>query len=133
MSETKQQWPPPMTDEELREFVDGYVSGRIFSSVDVISNESYRNIKESLQTSWKQIAEKLGLVFMPLMFGALSKLSESQRNEIALIWEWKSESMLRMINGMPTFASCRCMNREDWNRAIKAIREETERRKNIRV
>lgn len=106
---------PKMTDDQVREFVDGYVSGQIFTSADIPEN---------------QLQSMLPICFI----GGLEKIGTRDLKHIGLFWEWRSAAMNRFgVNGMSCFVNCRMMHREDWDRAKKAILAEIERRKNIEV
>jgi hypothetical protein len=53
--------------------------------------------------------------------------------QLGIIWEWERKSLPRGINGMPMFMSCKLMHKDDWSRALKAIRAEWKRREDIQV
>ena len=53
--------------------------------------------------------------------------------QLGIIWEWERKSLPRGINGMPMFMSCKLMHKDDWSRALTAIRAEWKRRENIQV
>ena len=104
-----------MSDEELRAFVDDFVSGWVFTD---------RHVRDP---------NVLASVFMPLVFGALADWSDTGRNRIGLIWEYMSKAGPMCVNGYPTFFSMRLMNVEDWAIVQKAAQREFERRKNIEL
>lgn len=106
---------PTMSDEDLRAFVDGAVSGRLFTSVQVTNGTL------------------LPLVFLPVSMGVFAGWTKEELENVGVIWEWCDVSMPRTINGMPIFMSMRLMNKADWQRALTAIQQEIERRKSIRV
>jgi hypothetical protein len=109
-------WPPLMSDAELKDFVLGFVDGRIFTSF---------HIRE------RELPNLLHLIFMPLTLGP--KLTKKQAGQIAAFWEYYNEALQTGINGYPIFMSYKAIRKEDWIRAYKAIQAEEERRKNIKV
>ena len=110
---------PKMTDEQMKEFVLDYCSGNVFTSADVMAQDSS--------------GDMLGMVFMILGMGALSQLSEDEINDIGIIWEHMSKAGPRAVNGMPMFMSFHIMGKEDWERARTAINKELKRREEIEV
>lgn len=108
---------PELGNDELREFVLGYCDGHIWTSFDVPP-------------------DVLGLVFMPVSFGALSEWSKEElEDELGCVWAstttHKTSGMA--VNGYPTFVSCSMLSVADWDRAKKAIEVEMARRKEIGV
>lgn len=108
---------PPMSNDELRKFVDDFVSGRLFSSAHLKANEM----------------KDVGLIFLPVAMGALSKYNPDSLDSIGLIFEYLDQALPRGINGRPMFTSCRFMGKPDWERARQAIIREEERRGSIEV
>jgi hypothetical protein len=104
-----------MSEDDLRKFVDGAVSGRLFTSAQVADGRLMQS------------------VFMPIFFGVFADWTEEEVKEVGVIWEWMDQAGPRSINGMPMFMSMRLMNKEDWKRALDAIQAESERRKTIKV
>ena len=159
MSEPKQVISS-MTDEALREFVQDWIGGRIFSSCHLGRDGA---------------DHMLGRVFMPVAFGAVGPqmievkdlpdeipddmeveewdylqngghekvqetaeiLNEKRHKEygeqLGIIWEYLSEALPRSINGYPIFMSCRVMNKADWERVVTVLKAEEERLANIEV
>ncbi len=119
MSDESEAKPKPtvkrLTDDQLREFVNGCCDGRIFTSAQI------RNPND------------IPLVFQILALGGLSNFDEEEIKKIGVIWEWMSESGPRSINNMPMFLSMRIMHIDDWKRAAAAIDKELARRKSIEV
>lgn len=107
-----------MMDDQMREFVLGYVDGKIFTSANIPEN---------------QLETLLCVVFMPLKFGALKGISKKDRNNIGILWQWIARALPRGVNGFPIFTSAQLMSKADWERASKAIGKEQERRKSIEV
>lgn len=105
-----------MSDDELREFVIDYCDGTVTTSAEVPS-------------------DLLTFVFMPLMFGMVSGVPKEEIEAVGCIWAStrKHETMSRMVNEFPIFASCAVMDKPSWERARKAIEAELARRKNIPV
>jgi hypothetical protein len=102
----------PATDDELREFVDGVLSGRIF-------------------TSEQCEPEMLGTVFMPIALGCFAGVPREQLETIGVLYAPISEASPVAVNGYPTFFGFNVMLRQDWQRAREAIVAEAERRKNL--
>lgn len=112
---------PRMTEEKLREFVNGYCSGQIFTSANIhASNDEH-------------LASLMRSVFMPLAFGGLKGVPKRELRNLGVLWEWNSKAGLRSINGMPTFTSCNMLHKDDWDRARNAVNAEMDRRKSIKV
>lgn len=103
------------TDDELREFVNGVLSGEIFTSAQV-SDQSL-----------------LPLVFMPLALGCYSDVPEEQLKEIGVLYAPMKAAAPRCINGLPMLFEVRAMSRSDWNRALAALRAEEKRRKGMPI
>jgi hypothetical protein len=114
MSEEKKPAVPRLSDDELREFIDAFVSGRIFTSNHVPEGAG----------------DMIAMVFMPIAFGAITK---EIAEETALVYEYIDKAGPRSINGMPIFFSCRLLHKDDWERALPALRAERDRRKNIEL
>lgn len=106
---------PGMNDDDLRQFVYDLMVGRIFT---------HRQIREE---------SMIGVVFMPLMFGALSGWSDTGLSNIGAIWEYVEKAGPRSINGYPIFHSLRLINVHDWEIALQAMRKESERQKDIEL
>jgi hypothetical protein len=101
-----------MDDNELREFVDDFLSGNIFTSAQVPENES------------------LNLIFMPLVLGGGDMLKPIA-DDIGCLFEYMSKAFPRSINGYPMFHSFRVMHKDDWKVALKTIKQERVRRQTI--
>lgn len=107
---------PSMSDQELREFVLGYLRGDVFTHHTIANPDD------------------IPLVFMPVAFGALSSISKEDVDDLGCIYARFSDGVFpRMVNGNPIFMTCRFMNRGDWNRARTAILREQDRMKEIDV
>lgn len=101
-----------MPDSALREFIIDYVDGRIFSSNMMVDEKMLPN------------------VFMPIMF---CMFEDDALNQLGLVWEHRSQALASTaINGMPIFASCRLMHKEDWKLAIEKIHKLIDMRKTER-
>jgi hypothetical protein len=118
MSEEKDEKVEPgirMSDEDLRDFVLGLCDGRVFTSAHIRNDHD------------------IGMVFMPLKFGALRYYHPKEIDQIGVIWEYRDKAGPMDVNGMPSFFSCRIMHKDDWKRAVKAYEKENERRKGIEL
>jgi len=107
---------PRMTDDKLREFVDDYVSGRIFT-LDRIRDPE----------------REMGMVFCGLMFGPFERYNPDSLGDIGNVYEYMSQAGPRSINGYPFFTSFRLIHKKDWKRALKMIPGEIERRKAVEL
>ena len=105
---------PRLTVEELRTFVVDFLAGRVFTSAQVRD-------------------EDLGMVFMPLVLGALSLYHKDSLHILGIFYEDMSKALPQGINGNPIFTSCKMMHTLDWARARKAILLEQERQKTIEI
>jgi len=106
-----------MSDDEIREFVNGVVSGQIYTD---------RHIPESLQHA-------IHIIFMPLVFGIFDGARPEDVKQVGCLWEWLSEAGPRGVNGCPSFLSMKIMHRDDFTRAHAAIVTELKRRENIEI
>jgi hypothetical protein len=103
------------SEEELRQFVIDFLAGRIFTSAQIPP------------------AERIELVFMPLVFGALVEWPREDVEQIGILYEYLDKAAPRSVNGMPSFFSFRMMHVDDWERCAKAIIREQERQGEIEV
>ena len=95
-----------LSDDELRKFVLDYIANDIFTHYDLGT----------------QAEQMIGMVFMPLAFGALSEWTKEEVAEIGCIYARRSEGTFpRSINGFPIFGSCSFMHKDDWDRARAVI------------
>lgn len=119
MSEEPEESPeyrtiPSKTDEELRTFVLDFIGGQIFCMQHVPSEEM----------------DLVKSIFMVIAMGGLQGVEPAS---IGTIYEYLAEAGPRQINGYPIFMSCKMLNREDWERARKAILEQKDRLDNLKV
>ena len=123
-----------LTEDELREFVDGFIDGRIFAAAHLPPRERIR---------------LMPVVFAPIMLGVLDRMPPDVLDQLGMVWEWtdkainpvtiKSDrhtilpdhSVINMMRTLcaqkkvPHFSSMRVMHADDWALAVKAIRERT--------
>lgn len=104
-----------MSDEQLRQFVNDYCSGRIFTNWDIPNVDLVR------------------MVFVPIGLGAFTGWKKEDLGQLGCVYERIDKAAPRGINGLPMFFSMRMMHTEDWARAIIAINRELNRRENIEV
>ena len=109
---------PKATDDDLRRFVDDFLSDRIFTSAHLRNNEE---------------EQMLSMVFMPIALGAFSTYTLDSLAQIGVLWEDMSKAGPRSCNGRPMFMSFHILHIEDWKRALAAIHREEERRKSIEL
>jgi len=108
---------PKLSDDDLRKFVDDFLSDRIYTSVHLRGNQR----------------DLLSMVFMPIAFGYFNRYQPESLKQVGVIYENKSAALPRSINGQPMFTSMRVLHVDDWQRAWAAILKEEERRKNIEL
>lgn len=60
-----------------------------------------------------QVDNILGMVFMPVVLGAYSDLSDEAKKDIGFIYEYIDKAGPRSINGFPIFFSCACVSTRD--------------------
>lgn len=106
---------PRKSREELRKFVDDFVSGRIFSSAHLPPTDD----------------RLIGGVFLTAGLGGFSEWTLEELQQIGIIYEYLNQAGPRSINGYPCFFSLRVLHVEDWRIALVAINAELERRKSI--
>jgi hypothetical protein len=106
---------PRMSQDELRAFVQDVLATHIFVSDQVKRNED------------------IGLVFLPVAFGAFSEWDKEDLKQIGVIWAYNNEALPRSCNGYPMFTACHYMHVEDWKRARLAIVREQRRQQEIEV
>jgi hypothetical protein len=108
---------PRMTDDQLREFIQGYLGGKYFTS-------------ENIRPEDKMLM--LSLIFLPVALGAFSVYKpDSIREDLGILYEEYSKALPRSCNGYPSFFSVRIMHRLDWKKALQVIVAEEERRKTL--
>ncbi len=105
--------PPRMPDDELRKFVNDFVSGKIYSMAHVPEGEDPV------------------MPFMVLKMGG--GLPYTDISSVGMVYEYLDQAGPRSCNGMPGFFSHRVMHKKDWERAFKSICEEERRRENIEL
>jgi hypothetical protein len=109
---------PRMEDDAIRQFVDDFVSNRIFTDRHIPVEEHPRMV---------------GCIFLALGLAPLHLVPEEEVKNIGCVWQYMHERAECSVNGYPMFWSCRFMHMDDWKRAATAILKEFERRKNIEV
>ena len=91
-----------LSDDELRRFVDDYVSDRIFTSAHLRDEEA---------------ARMLPMIFLPVALGCFSKTRPDSLKQIGVVWEYLHKAGPRGINGRPVFFSMNLLHIDDWERA----------------
>ena len=97
-----------MPKEELNELAKDIAMGHVFCSYFLSPAE-----QESL----------LGMIFMPILFGALKDYSEEMIKDIGFICEYYDKAIPRSINGKPIFMSCKLVSKADMNRIIGKVQK----------
>jgi hypothetical protein len=106
---------PHLSDDELRTFVDDFVSDRIFTTGHLRDGQE----------------DRVPMIFLPVAMGCFKKVQPDSLSTIGCLWEYHSEALPRSINGLPCFMSFKMLHKDDWERAKVAIDRELDRRKNI--
>ena len=58
-------------------------------------------------------SQNIGMIFMPLMLGALAGTTEQYRASIGMVYEYHDKAGPRSINGYPIFFSCNLLSMSD--------------------
>lgn len=90
------------SNDELKSIAQGLLSGTIFSV------QSYQGIRTH---------------FMPIAFGALSDLSEDERKDIGLIYEYMDKAGPLAVNGKPCFMSFRILSVADTEKVMEYMQK----------
>jgi hypothetical protein len=93
------------TNEELKEIAQGLLSGTIFSD---------RHLENP---------EEIPRHFMPIAFGCLSNLTENEKRNIGLIYEWVEKAGPLAINGKPCFMSARLLTFTEMEKVCDYMRK----------
>lgn len=99
---------PNMPTERLAEFVMAYCDGQIFT---------LHNLRDPALAH---------IVFMPIVFGGMACF---QPEDVGTVWEYMNQAGKLGVNGNPIFTSMHVMSKSDWEKAVKAIEREKERRR----
>lgn len=139
---------PRMDDARLKDFILGVLEGRIFTTRH-IKFRSYlecpkcdlrfpqaEDLHMCVECGGPLVARsepdiELQLVFLPLAFGALGTLEESELANIGGCWANYGDALPRAINGYPVFMSMGVMHTLDWERAWRVIDRESARRETL--
>lgn len=101
------------TDDELKALAMDIVDGKVFT--------------DQMLTSGVDIP----MVFMPIILGGLKELTEEEKKDVAMIYEYLDKAGPRSINGNPCFFSLRILFREDFEVMYKFAKEYEELKKNF--
>lgn len=80
-------------------------------------------------TNYMLKEEEVARHFLPILLGAGDDMTKEQLDDIGIIYEYRSEALPTMINGMPVFKSFRYLNKADtdklrvWYAEIKALKQ----------
>ncbi len=94
-----------MDKDKLKKWIEDFSANRIFTSAHLGKDRD------------------LGMVFTPLMFGALKDVSQEQLADVGLVWEYMDKASSRSVNGLPMFFSCHFMHQKDWEIAHAAYQK----------
>lgn len=99
---------PSRSEEEISQLAKDIVANLVFTSDHV------------------RRPNDLKLVFMPVILGAFSDMTEEAKKDIGMLYEYYKEASPRSVNGMPIFFSVRILNVKDrkavWEK-VKKIEE----------
>lgn len=152
---------PRMDQEELKQFVLGFCDGHVYSS-NHIEQRHVRQDGSFNAEGWASDVQMCFLPVAfgclndvveppeapdPLDWDeheeheekmeVIEKINEAYfkavTSQLGIIWEHHNKSLPRGVNGMPMFMSCRLMHKDDWERALTAIRAEWKRRDSIEI
>ena len=93
------------TDDELKQLAVEIFDGKVFTD---------RHCNRSSDIS---------MVFMPIILGAFSNMTEEERTDIGMIYEYLSEAGPRSCNGMPMFTSLRYLSKNDTDKMFAFYEE----------
>ena len=108
-----------MEKEQLKEFVQDFVNGQIFTSAHI-----------DFEKGDKWWADTVSRVFLPVLLGCLAEATPLEMEDLGIIWAYEREALRRGINGYPCFMKCRLMHKDDWeqvNQWINKIQNLTEK------
>jgi len=106
-----------MTDDELREFVRAYLSGKLFTLAHISDHD----------------AEMASKIFLPFLLGGFADMHPEALDQIGMVYEYLDQASPVSINGYPIFLSARFMHQDDWKRAAAAINREMDHQDSIEV
>lgn len=98
---------PDQSPESLRSLAKDIATNLVFVNQMIRSND------QSL----------LGMIFMPLALGALSKYNPASLDNIGMVYEYFSKAGPRSVNGYPMFTSCLFLNKHDADIVIHRVQE----------
>jgi hypothetical protein len=100
--------------EELVRLVRGLCDGAVFTSA---------HLEAANQLNM------LGMVFLPISLGGLSRMPKRDIEKIGVFYEYLDKAGPMGISGYPCFFSVHILNKEDWEKVRVATKREDERRK----
>lgn len=99
-----------LTSEEISQLAKDIHAGRVFTNYHIRGH----------------LREMVGSVFMPIVLGAFQDVSEEDKSNIGMIYEYMDRAGPLSVNGMPTFFSLQLCSKEDtylvWEK-VKKIEE----------
>lgn len=93
------------SDKEIRQMAVDYFGGNLFGSW-AFNADDYKRM--------------MSIVFMPLSLMSEVQIKTMIRDEVDHVYGYMKDSSQRGINGYPIFYSMHMINREDFNRFVKA-------------
>lgn len=136
---------PRMDDAQLKAFILGVLEGRVFTTRHIkfrshlecskcdLRFPQAEDLRTCVECQGPLVARsepdiELQLVFLPLAFGALGTLDESELANIGGCWANYADALPRSINGYPMFMTMGMLHTLDWERAWRVIDRELARR-----
>lgn len=107
MSEPKKINFPNLSKDELNVLARDIATNKVFCSYFVQSSDQ----------------STLGMIFMPLLFGALKEYSKEMIEDIGFICEYYDKAGPRSVNGYPIFMSCRFVSKADAKRINSKVQQ----------
>lgn len=65
----------------------------------------------------------LGMIFMPIVFGAFQDMPEAEVDNIGMIFEYMDKAGPRSINGMPMFVSFGLLSKSDTKKVWDKVKK----------
>ena len=89
---------PSLSEQELSQLAKDIAMNLVFTSNHIRGYD---------------VSSTIGMVFMPVLFGAFSDMTEEARKDIGMLYEYYDKAGPRAVNGYPIFWSFRILNAKD--------------------
>lgn len=110
-----EEWPPPQSDEVLKQFVNDFVKDKLFTD---------KHLKR---------VDEIMTVFLPLRLGAFVSRARHELSNVGVMYQHLSEAGPGAVDGLPCFLEIKLLNKADWERCMKAIGKHHEAQAEIEV